>query len=148
MDEMNLNNKNMPAGGVPEDEVPGDEKPGVADFRLALGIRFLEREIGYAKGEMEILPWHMNVLGIIHGGCLFSIADTVSGAAAASHGGRVTTVNSNINYLKAGKNTSKITAIAHETKYGRTLSVCDAQIFDDKDNLLATTTMTFYHLNG
>lgn len=128
------------------DAVAGDEAPGAQDFRLTLGIRFMERRIGYARGEMDIKPWHMNVLGVIHGGCLFSLADTVSGAAAASHGGRVTTVNGSINYLKAGKDTSKIVAIAREIKYGKTLSVCDAQIFDERENLLATTTMTFFHL--
>lgn len=123
-----------------------DERPASLDFRISLGIQFIERRAGYAKGEMEILPHHMNVLGIIHGGCLFSIADTVSGASVAGHGHRVTTVNANINYLKAGKNTRKIIAEAHEVKYGRTFSVCNAQVFDDKGNLLATTTMTFYHL--
>lgn len=117
-----------------------------ADFRVTLGIRFLVREPGYAKSEMEILPHHLNPLGVIHGGCLFTIADTTSGASALGRGGRVTTVNGSINYLKAGKNTTKIVAEAREIKYGRTLSVCDCKIFDDKDNLLATTTMTFFHL--
>lgn len=116
------------------------------DFTEMLGVRFLVREMGYAKSEMEILPCHMNVLGIIHGGCLFTLADTTSGASSLGRGGRVTTVNGSINYLKAGKNTKKLVAEAREVKYGRTLSVCDCKIFDDKDNLLATTTMTFFHL--
>ena len=81
------------------------------------------------------------------GGVLFSLADTVSGTAAAASGEyRVTTVNGSINYLRAGKNTSKITAEAVEIKNGKTFSVCDSKIYDDKGALLATTTMTFYHL--
>lgn len=141
MKEQDLNN-NKTLG----DLVPGDEAPGQNDFRMAMGIRFLERENGHARAEMEIESWHINVLGIIHGGVLFTLADTTSGAAAATHGGRVTTVNSNINFLKAGKDTTKIVAEAQEIKYGRTISVCDAKIFDDKGNLLATSTMTFFHL--
>ena len=39
-----------------------------------------------------------------------------------------------------------MTAEAREVKYGRTFSVCDCQIFDDREKLVATTTMTFYHL--
>ena len=121
--------------------------PDVVDFRDKIGMVTLERRPGYAKCEIEIKPWHLNVLGVIHGGVLFSLADTVSGTAAAASGEyRVTTVSGNINYLRAGKNTSKITAEAVEVKNGKTFSVCDAKIFDDKGTLLATTTMTFYHL--
>lgn len=121
--------------------------PDAVDFRDKIGIETLERRPGYAKCEIEIKPWHLNVLGVIHGGVLFSLADTVSGTAAAASGEyRVTTVSGNINYLRAGKNTSKITAEAVEVKNGKTFSVCDAKIYDDKGALLATTTMTFYHL--
>ncbi|WP_294150550.1 PaaI family thioesterase [uncultured Clostridium sp.] len=121
--------------------------PDAVDFRDKIGMVTLERRPGYAKCEIEIKPWHLNVLGVIHGGVLFSLADTVSGTAAAASGEyRVTTVSGNINYLRAGKNTSKITAEAVEVKNGKTFSVCDAKIFDDKGTLLATTTMTFYHL--
>lgn len=130
---------------APQPDIMEGEQ-GEREFRRTLGIRFVERREGYAKGEMNISPSHLNVLGVIHGGVLFSLADTVSGASALGRGGRVTTVNGNINYLKAGKDTSKIVAEAHEIKYGRTLSVCEAKVYDDKDNLLATTTMTFFHL--
>lgn len=121
--------------------------PDAVDFRDKIGIETLERRPGYAKGEIEIKPWHLNVLGVIHGGVLFSLADTISGTAAAASGEyRVTTVSGNINYLRAGKNTSKITAEAVEVKNGKSFSVCDSKIYDDKGVLLATTTMTFYHL--
>lgn len=116
-------------------------------FREVLGIRIIENGVGYAVGEMDIQPTHLNPLGVVHGGCMFSIADTVSGVSALGRGGRVTTVSGNISYLRAGKDTTKIVAKARETKYGRTFSVCEAQLFDDKDNLLAITTMTFFHLN-
>ena len=121
--------------------------PDGVDFREKIGIETLERRPGYAKCEIKIEPWHLNVLGVIHGGVLFSLADTESGTAAAASGEyRVTTVNGSINYLRAGKNTSKITAEAVEIKNGKTFSVCDSKIYDDKGALLATTTMTFYHL--
>ncbi len=73
---------------------------------------------------------------------LFSLADTVSGTAAAASGEyRVTTVNGSINYLRAGKNTSKITAEAVEIKNGKTFSVCDSKIYDDKGALFSY----YYH---
>lgn len=123
-----------------------DKEVEITDFRDKIGVIILERGLGYAKGEIEILPWHLNVLGVVHGGCLFSLADTISGVSALGRGGRVTTVNGNINYLKAGKDTTKIVAEAREIKYGRTLSVCECKLSNDKGELLATTTMTFFHL--
>ena len=121
--------------------------PDAVDFKDKIGMVTLVRRPGYAKCEIEIKPWHLNVLGVIHGGVLFSLADTASGTAAAASGEyRVPTVSGNINYLRAGKNTSKITAEAVEVKNGKTFSVCDSKIYDDKGTLLATTTMTFYHL--
>lgn len=123
-----------------------EQKTDSAGFRDVLGIRIVERGEGFARGEMEVKEWHLNPLGIIHGGCLFSLADTVSGTAIMGHGHRVTTVNGSINFLRPGKPDGKMTAEAREVKYGRTFSVCDCQIFDDREKLVATTTMTFYHL--
>lgn len=122
--------------------------PGATDFRDKIGMVTLERRPGYAKCEIKIEPWHLNGLGVVHGGVLFTLADTTCGTAAAASGEyRVTTVNGTINYLRAGKNTSKITAEATEIKNGKAFSVCEAKVYDDKDVLLAITTMTFYHLH-
>lgn len=150
MEDKKTDLSNKTKGQIEEEADKKESQPEAVlealDFRTGLGIRFLECKAGYAKGEMDILPCHLNVLGVIHGGCLFSLADTISGTAVVGHGHRVTTVNGSINYLRAGKNTSKIIAEAKEVKYGRTFSVCEAQIFDDKGTLLAITTMTFFHL--
>lgn len=117
------------------------------DFRSKIGLEILESRAGYAKGQIVLKPWHMNVLGIVHGGVLFTLADTVSGTAAcAERDYAVPTVNGSINYLRAGKNTSRLIAEAEEIKNGASFSVCNCRIYDDRENLLATTTMTFYHL--
>ena len=58
----------------------------------------------------------------------------------------VPTVDGTIHYLKAGKNTSKIIARAQEIQNGYAFSVCECKIYDDKETLLASATMTYYHL--
>lgn len=124
---------------------PGTPEP--EDFRTWIGLHITEARPGYARGEIELKPWHMNVLGIVHGGVLFTIADTVSGTAV--HTGQVysvPTVNANINYMRAGKDTKKIVAEAHEIKNGKNFSVCECKIYDDREQVLAVTTMTFFHL--
>lgn len=151
MDEIKLTEEQASgrAGGAFADAfktyAEGEPKP--EDFREKIGLEILERRPGYAKGMIEIKPWHLNVLGVVHGGVVFTLADTVSGTAAATgHEYGVPTVSGNINYLKAGRNTSKLIAEAQEIKNGYTFSVVDCKVFDDRENLLATTTMTFYHL--
>ena len=124
-----------------------NQKTEEPDFRTALGIKIVERGKGWARGEMEAEKLHLNPLGIIHGGCLFSLADTVSGTAIMGYGCRVTTVNGTIQFLRPGKPEGIITATARTIKHGKTFSVCDCQVFDDTDALIAATTMTFYHLD-
>ena len=123
------------------------DAPEREDFRERVGLTIVEARKGYARGEIELKPWHMNVLGIVHGGVLFTLADTVSGTAAVTgQNYGVPTVNGTINYLRAGKDTKKIIAEAHEIKNGKNFSVCECKVFDDKENVLAVTTMTFFHL--
>ena len=120
----------------------------ITDFREKIELEIVEKRPGYAKGRIELKPWHMNVLGIVHGGVLFTLADTVSGTAAVTghEDYSVPTVNGSINYMRPGKNTRYITAEAHELKNGRAFSVCECNIYDDAGNVLAVTTMTFYHM--
>lgn len=126
-------------------KAPGAPRPEV--FNDKIGLKIIEARPGYAKGEIELQPWHLNILGIVHGGVLFSIADTVSGTAAGT--GReysVPTINATINYMRAGKDTKKIMAEAHEIKNGKNFSVCECKVYDDRENVLSVTTMTFFHL--
>ena len=78
---------------------------------------------------------------------MFTLADTVSGTAAVTgQNYGVPTVNGSINYLRAGKDTKKLIAEAHEIKNGKNFSVCECKVFDDREQVLAVTTMTFFHL--
>lgn len=133
---------------ITKNELKAEQPEPAMDFNTGLGIRYLKIEPGYARTEMDVFPCHLNVLGGVHGGCLFTLADTTIGASIAAYGSHVTTVNSSINFLKKAQNTSKLIAEAKIVKHGRTFSVSDGKIFDDKGNLLATTTMTFFHLTG
>lgn len=50
-------------------------------FIELMGIRIVEVDEGYCKGELEVTDQHMNPLGTVHGGCLYTLADTVAGFA-------------------------------------------------------------------
>ena len=115
-------------------------------FSKYLGIRTTEMEPGFARGEMPVKPEFENAVGSVHGGCIFTLADTIGGAAAASHGNRMTTVSSDFHYLSPAIGTSKLYAVAKEIKHGKTISVYDVEILDDREKLIAKGTFSYFNL--
>ena len=92
------------------------------NFAKLLGIELTELSDGYAKATMKVTKDFLNPIGSLHGGCLYTIADIVGGAAASSYGIHVTTIDGNFHYLRAGINTKELSATATEIKKGKKIS--------------------------
>lgn len=116
-------------------------------FTKELGIKTVEIAEGYAKVEMLVKPEYRNMHGFVHGGCLFTLADTVGGAAVASYGKYATTVNANINYLRPAMDSEILVAEAREIKRGKKISVYDVTISDEQERLLAQGTFSYFNLD-
>ena len=116
-------------------------------FAQQLGIWVEEIREGYARVTKTIGPDDLNPVNAPHGGVYFSMADTVSGSAMASHGYYAVTVNASYNYLRSGSVGDVFTAQAREVKSGRTLSVFDVEITNQDGMLLGTGTFTFFRLD-
>lgn len=115
-------------------------------FSNGIGIRMVEISEGYAKAEIIIEEKHLNPGNSVHGGCIFTLADTVGGAAAWSRGNYVATTSSNINYLNPALNTKKLVATAKEIKFGKSILVYEVEIWDEKDRLIAKATNSYYNI--
>lgn len=115
-------------------------------FAEDIGIHTVEIRSGYARAELNIEDRHLNFVGSVHGGCLFSLADTVCGSAAASHGFYCTTLNGNVNYLAAAINVKKLIAEAKEIKQGKRVCVYDVEIRDEKGTLFVQGTFSYFNL--
>ena len=98
---------------------------------------------GSAEGELEVGPESLNIYGVVHGGCLATLADTVGGCCACSKGGICVTASSTMEFLRPA-NGSAITCVATPKKLGRTLSVVQVELFNDNQTLVATGTFTFF----
>lgn len=96
-----------------------------------------------AEGELEIRTDTQNPLGILHGGALFTLADTVAGVAAFTTGRSCVTLDSSMQFLTAAKG-EKVFCVAAPKKMGRTILVYDVSIADDGGRLVATGVFTFY----
>lgn len=116
-------------------------------FTRYVGIEITDISEGSASATMAVSDKHLNPGGSVHGGCLFTLADTVGGAAASSYGRHITTVNSDFHFLRAGLHTSYLTGKAKEIKHGKRLMVFEITIYDDKDALLAEGIFTYMPLD-
>ena len=101
----------------------------------------------YAKVEMIMDEQILNVHGFVHGGALYSLADTAAGAASFATGRDSVTLSGTINYIKPGKG-GKLIGIAQEISAGRTTGVYEVFIFNDAEVLLSRATFTMFFLDN
>ena len=72
-------------------------------FAEYTGIELLEVKEGYARCKMEITKEHLNGIGTVHGGAIFTLADFTFAVAANSYGTVTVAINANISYMKDAK---------------------------------------------
>ena len=109
-----------------------------SQFLQSNDMRVTEVRHGFAKVEMIIDEQILNIHGFVHGGALFSLADTVAGAASFT---------GTINYIKPGRG-GKLIGIAQEISSGRTTGVYEVFIFNDENVLLSRATFTMFFLDS
>ena len=115
-------------------------------FIAKTGIRMTEVKEGHAKGRIMVDGSCNNPMDYVHVGCLFTLADTVAGHAALSYGGIVTTSSAEIHYLNPAKDTEYIEAEANVIRNGRTISLFDVMIRDDKGTEVCKLILTFFRI--
>ena len=112
-------------------------------FSYENGILLTDVSPGYAKGELTVGPNSINPHSNVHGGALATLADTVSGCCACSKGGSCVTANCSMEFLRPATG-AKIYCEATPKKMGRSLSVIQLVITNDKGAVVATGTYTFF----
>lgn len=65
------------------------------------GIELIEVTTGRAKVRMTIEKWHLNGHETVHGGVIFTLADTAFALASNSHGIPAAAINAHISYVKS-----------------------------------------------
>jgi acyl-CoA thioesterase len=117
---------------------PEDIKKFFKRDKLAqyLGIELLEVAEGEATSRMKVKDEHLNGIGTVHGGAIFTLADFTFAVAANSHGNVTVAINANISFMKAAfKGT--LTANAMEVSINPKLATYTVNVTDDDGNLIA-----------
>ena len=109
---------------------------GRDQFAAQNGITAVEVRPGYARAEMEVEPRHLNAVGIVQGGAIFTLADLAFAMASNSHGVVAVACQADITYMKAVA-AGRLTAVAEEISRTRKLSTCMIRVTDDVGELIA-----------
>lgn len=109
-----------------------------------LGFKVLEFRKDYAKMALDLEPWHLNRLGVVHGGVLMTLLDTtcsMCGLYSADRASRQAgvTVSLNTNFIGQARS-GRLIATGTSTASGRSLYFASAEIRSDKGVLLANAT--------
>ncbi|MBX5455868.1 MAG: PaaI family thioesterase [Thermogemmatispora sp.] len=129
-----------------------NQRPG---FGQLLGMRVEAAEPGRGRVRLTVDERLMHPQGLVHGGVIFSLADTAMAMALlASYppGTRTGTIEAKINYLRAVRNGQLLAeaAIIHQ---GRTTAVLEATVYHQSEDrqeqrAVARVLSTFYIFPG
>ncbi len=100
------------------------------------GIELLEAADGHARSVMRIRPYHLNGLGIVHGGAIFTLADFTFAAASNSRGNVAVAINASISFMKASAS-GTFYAEAREISVNPKLGTYTIDVTDEAGELIA-----------
>ena len=115
-------------------------------FAELLGMRPKTIGEGRARFELDVTAQLLNPNGTLHGGVIYSLADTAMGAALFSQLARgqwCATLEIKMNYLSP-VTSGTIAAEAVVISRTKRIGVLEAKVFGDDDRQVALATGTFY----
>jgi len=112
-------------------------------FATLNGMRLVDLRPGYAKTSLQVEDRHLNSIGTVHGGVIFTLADFAFGVAVKTGGKVAPLVSTNVSFLKATRS-GTLHAEATEISRSRKLSVCTVRVTNDAGELVALFQGTAY----
>lgn len=104
-------------------------------FAALSNIEVVDISPGKAITRMEVSDMHLNSIGTVHGGALFTLSDFTFALAANSHGTVTVAINANISYLKAATK-GVLTAKARELSVGGRIASYTVDVYDESNDLI------------
>jgi len=115
-------------------------------YYTLLNMKIQEVKDGYARLTMNLEEKHLQFLKTVHGGAIASLADSAAAWATVGSTGLEAvpiTVEMKINFLAPVKS-GRLTAEARIVHKGKTISLSDVEVKDDKGRLVAKSLVTYY----
>lgn len=119
--------------------------PEAVPYWKLLGMQLIDIKKGWAKVALPITEKLKNGFGVVHGGALFSPADSAVGTALlglVENDTTMATIEMKINYIKPIRE-GTIIVEARIIHMGRTIALGEADICDNAGNLLGKVLTTY-----
>lgn len=112
-------------------------------FASHAGITLLDVSEGRARARLQVSPMHLNGVGIVQGGAVFTLADFAFAAASNSRGRVAVAIDVSISFVKAVSG-GVLTADAREEALSERISTCVVRVTDEAGELVALFKGTAY----
>ena len=112
-------------------------------FAATSGMRLLELRAGAAKASLTIEDRHLNSVGIVQGGAIFTLADLTFAMACNSGGHVAVAIATKLAFLKATRS-GTLHAEAIEVARSKRISTCTVRVTNDAGELVALFQGTAY----
>lgn len=109
-----------------------------------VGLQIEEQRPGYSRCAIDVAAQLLNTFGVVHGGVLFTLADTAMGAAllpALAAGEGCATIEAKINFIKSTR-AGRLVCVAEVVHQGRSVAHIEARVTVDGE-LVATAHGSF-----
>jgi acyl-CoA thioesterase len=109
-------------------------------------MKIQEVKDGYARLTMNLEEKHLQFLKTVHGGAIASLADSAAAWATVGSTGLEAvpvTVEMKINFL-APVESGRLVAEARIVHKGKTISLSDVEVKDNRGRLVAKSLVTYY----
>ncbi|HEV3479227.1 MAG TPA: PaaI family thioesterase [Gaiellaceae bacterium] len=117
----------------------------IAPLAGTLGIELTEATRDEVRGGMNWAPEKCTANGVLHGGAIMALADTLGGVCAflnLPHGATTTaTVESKTNFFRAVRE-GRVEAVTRPLHVGRSFIVAQTDVYDAQQRHVAQTTQT------
>lgn len=114
-------------------------------FPELLGVRLLEATPERVTAELTVREELCTVPGIMHGGAIMALADTLGGVATGLNlmpGGGTTTIESKTNFLAPATAGTTLTAVCTALHRGKRTMVWQTRVTREDGTLVALVTQT------
>jgi len=114
-------------------------------FHNWIGMRLERVEPGEVEVALDVEPHHLNLVGLLHGGMIATLADMATGLAyrtVLQPATRHVTTHLSVTFLSPGR-AGRVTARGRVLKTGGRFGYAEADVVGRDDELLARATATF-----
>lgn len=119
-----------------------------SEFIRNMELDFIRLDDKEAIGKIPFKSKFHNPYGSVHGGLLYSLADTVAGSVACMNGVYCTTADGSLNFFEPALNTEYIYCYAKCIRCGKHLVNVRVEIKDDNGLLLDDGSFNYFKLKN